>query len=173
MVTFAYLTGWRTRSEVQKLTWRQVDFKAGTIRLEVGTTKNGDGRQFPMTADLRALLEAQRAHADDVQRQQGSIIPWVFHRDGNACGSSTRRGGTPVGQPGCPGAFIHDFHRTSVWSIVRAGIPERVAMTMTGHRTRQIFERYNIISEGDLADARRRLDERRPRADLLPLAETN
>ena len=43
-------------------------------------------------------------------------------------------------------------------NLVRAGVPERVAMQMTGHKTRAIFERYNIVSQGDLRDAAQRLD---------------
>src|SRR5262245_8946147 len=57
-VTFAYITGWRVRSEVLTLQWRQVDFAAGVVRLEPGTTKNLEGRVFVMTPELRATLEA-------------------------------------------------------------------------------------------------------------------
>jgi integrase len=158
VVEFAYLTGWRTQAEVLPLQWRQVDFAAGTVSLDVGSTKNGEGRVFPMTAELRALLEAQRAHTDAVQRRQGSIIPHVFHRNGARVGYPQKAWWKACKAAGCPGRILHDFRRTAVRNLVRAGIPERVAMQMTGHKTRSVFERYNIVSEGDLADAVRRLD---------------
>ncbi len=157
VVRFAYVTGWRVPSEVLPLQWRLVDFEAGCVRLDPGPTKNGDGRLFPFIPELRSLLEAQRERTHQIEREQGRIVPHVFHRDGapilwfrdtwkNACAAA-----------GCPDRIVHDFRRTAVRNLVRAGIPERVAMQMTGHKTRSVFERYNIVSEGDLREAAEKL----------------
>lgn len=79
VIAFAYITGWRIASEVLPLEWRQIDFEAGEVRLDAGTTKNGDGRVFPMTADLRRVLEQQHAEHEALKKA-GHIFPRVFWR---------------------------------------------------------------------------------------------
>lgn len=167
IVTFAYVTGWRINSEVLPLQWRQVDLTAGEVRLDPGTTKNGEGRVFYLTPELQALLQAQRERADEIQRDLSMIVQHVFfHQPAMKDGSLGLRAGKGVSAHGfyqawrrarvkaaCPGSIPHDFRRTAIRNMVRAGIPERVAMALSGHKTRSVFDRYNIVSEGDLRRA--------------------
>lgn len=167
VITFAAITGWRIDSEVLPLEWRNVDFTAGEVRLDAGTTKNGEGRTFPLTSELRTLLEAQQAERDRVKKG-GHIVPQVFFRM-----VAERRGGekkprriTSFGKAwkaacraaGCPGRIPHDLRRTAIRNLVRAGVSERVAMKLSGHKTPSVFARYDITSSSDLQDAARRLD---------------
>ncbi len=124
-----------------------------------GTTKNDDGRVFPFTQELRELLVQQKEQTEKLQRQKDMLIPWVFHREGKKVGDFRKSWATACKKAGVPGRIPHDFRRTAVRNLVRAGVPERVAMQMTGHKTRSVFERYNIVSEGDLDAAAKRLDE--------------
>jgi integrase len=156
VVLFDYYCGWR-EEEVLGLTWRQVDLEAGTVRLEPGATKNQDGRLVVLPTELHVALREQRLKTSVLERMQGQIIPWVSHRNGKqvrdfrtAWQSACRR----VGQPGW---IMHDFRRTAARNLVRAGIPERITMMITGHKTRSVFDRYHIVSEGDLREAARKL----------------
>jgi integrase len=81
VVTFAYITGWRVKSEALPLEWRQVDLKAGIMRLEPGTTKNKEGRTFPLTKKLRELLQAQWVEHEKLKKRPVPInFKWVFFR---------------------------------------------------------------------------------------------
>ncbi len=158
VVTFAYITGWRTTSEILPLRWRQIDFQGRTIRLDAGTTKNGEGRVFPFTSELASVLETQQAHTRAIEKEKGIVCPWVFHRDGEPIRYYRRSWLTACREAGAPGKIPHDFRRSAVRNLVRAGVPERVAMKLTGHKTRSVFERYNVVSEGDLSAAVEKLE---------------
>lgn len=172
VVTFAFVTGWRINSEVLPLEWRQVDLKAGEVRLDPGTTKNLEGRVFYLTAELKKLLGDQRKLASRVQRQKDMIVQRVFFHHGTTkAGEAVDLAGHGISgsgfyhawcrariKAGCPGSIPHDFRRTAIRNMVRAGVPERVAMKLSGHKTRSVFDRYNIVSDGDLRDAAHRLE---------------
>jgi integrase len=157
--TFAYITGWRLKSEILPLRWRQVDFRAGIVRLDVGTTKNNDGRTFPMTPELPATLEAQRVATNALQRKIGSIIPWVFHwtKRGRPLKGFTKAWRAACVAAGVPGRIPHDFRRTAVRNLERASVPRSTAMAMIGHRTEAIYRRYAIVDEIMLREAAEKL----------------
>jgi integrase len=154
-ITFAFWSGWR-KSEILSLTWQQVDFEAGSVKLPVGSTKNGDGRTLYFVGELKAHFEKWWA-------EHLSLFPsWslVFHRGGRRIKDPRGAWARACEEAALSGRIPHDFRRTAVRNMVRAGIPERVAMAMTGHKTRDVFDRYNIVSDGDLRDAARKLDQR-------------
>lgn len=112
---------------------------------------------FPFTQELRTVLEGQKAKADNVKKR-GIICPWVFNRKGKPIKEFHRTWKSACIAAGIPGRIPPDFRWTAVRNLVRAGIPERVAMQMTGPKIRSVFERYNIVSEGDLLETARKLD---------------
>ena len=103
-------------------------------------------------------------------KKQGIICPYVFfHYRTLKNGKPSKRNGQPVVDfkkewnnartaTGIPGRLMHDFRRTAVRNLDRAGVPEQIAMQMTGHKTRSVFDRYNIVNEIDLKDAAKKLD---------------
>ena len=145
--TFGYRTGWR-HSEIATLTWRQVDLDSGTVRLEPGETKNQEGRTVCLDEEIKGILQQHKKK----RGRGGKVLPWVFL---NEHGTDRIKRFDKSWFTACKEAKIgprlfHDLRRTAVRNMVRAGIPERVAMMISGHKTRSVFDRYNIVSENDL-----------------------
>ncbi len=161
-VAIAHTFGWRIKSEVFTLRRRQVDLKAGTLRLDPGTTKNGQGRVVYLTPELRDLLGQQLERVDRLAKEMGQVIPWVFpHLTGRFQGERIK-GFRRAWKTACRGAGVpwripHDFRRTAVRNMVNFGVPERVAMAISGHKTRSVFDRYHIVSPADLQEASRKM----------------
>jgi integrase len=144
----AYMTGWRARSELLTRQWKDVDFEHGWLRLEVGETKSGAGRAFPFGVypELRAVLEAQRERVREMERATGRIIPWVFPKgDGSKLVSYDLFWRKARRAAGIPGRLMHDFRRTAVRNLERAGVSRSAAMKLTGHATESVYQRYAIV----------------------------
>jgi integrase len=157
VVTFAYITGWRVQSEVLPLEWRQVDRKAGEVRLDPFRTKNQAGRVFPFTDTLRALL-ADLWSEHEALAKAGTICPYVFHRGGKRIKSFKKAWATASAEAGYPGRILHDLRRSAVRNMERAGLSRSVAMQLTGHKTEAVYRRYAITSEADLREGVDRLN---------------
>jgi len=154
-MTVGYFTGWRVKSELLPLQWSHVDWKAGTITLDAGSTKNKKGRTYPFGQfpELFAVLQAQRKAADQIARTRDLIVPWVFFRVTKTTVErikSYKTAWTRATQAaGLPHRLVHDLRRTGVRSLRLAGVPEHVAMQLTGHKTRSVFDRYDIVDGRD------------------------
>jgi integrase len=180
ILAVAYNYAWR-RGELLGLRVRNVDLYARTIRLDVGTTKNGEGRLVKMTNEVLTLMTAcvVGKKKDDFvfTREDNKPVKdfrklwWsVCVRAGISefvcsecdrtvtdkkkkceCGSRRRK---------YRGLLVHDLRRTGARNLRRLGVSESVAMVIGGWKTESVFRRYDIIDETDIADAANRLDEK-------------
>jgi len=158
VLDFGYLTGWRRR-EVTGLTWDEVDLAGGVVRLHPARSKSKQPRLLPLSLPLRDVLERRLA-----ARQPESVL--VFHKQGRPVGdwrktwhvACLKAGlyitvGTGKAAKKIPTKTFHDLRRTAARNYIRSGVPERVAMALLGHKTRSVFDRYNIVNEADLTQA--------------------
>jgi len=145
--TFGYRTGCRV-SEISGLTWSQVNRDQGIVTLNPGETKNEQGRMIYLDEELKGIIDNQWK-----ARKKGSkLAPYVFLKStgDDRIKRFDKAWKTACKKSGVGPRLFHDLRRTAVRNMVRAGIPERVAMMISGHKTRSVFERYNIVSDSDL-----------------------
>lgn len=152
VIQTAYITGWRIASEILTRQKHHINLQAEWLRLEPGETKNGEGRNFPLTPDLREVLERQLAKTKELEQATGRIIPWLFHRDGNPIRDFRWSWASACKDAGVAKRIPHDFRRTAVRNLERAGVPRSAAMAMVGHRTESIYRRYAIADEAMLKE---------------------
>ncbi len=140
--SIAYTFGWRMQSEVLSLERRHLDLATGTLRLDPGMTKNGEGRVVYLTPDLKSMLAAQLARVDTLQKRLGRIVPYLFpYLSGKKRAGTQRRDFRKAWTHACkaagvPGMLRHDFRRTAVRNMERTGVSRSVATKITATRRR-------------------------------------
>lgn len=164
-VTFGYKVGWRSQ-EIASLTWNNVDLENGIVTLKAGETKNKEARTVYLDHELNSILSDQWKK----RKVSGKLVPYVFpNHEGSRINNFRRAWNTACRSIGMgygykitekyvqkwkdklpSGPIFHDLRRTAVRNMVRAGVPERVAMMVSGHKTRSVFDRYNIVNDADL-----------------------
>jgi integrase len=164
MFEAGYSLGWR-KSELTELKVERVDLMERIIRLTPKMTKSKSYREVKMPPKLFELVKLCVAGKgpDD----------YVFTREKDARGRKAKNGGHITDfrkdwakvckaagvAPGCHGGLIfHDLRRTSVSNMIQDGIDEKTAMTISGHKTRSVFDRYHIIRKEALQEAAAKMD---------------
>jgi integrase len=149
VLVIGYHLGMR-RGEILQLRWDQVDWDTNLIRLEKRQTKGKQARVAPLYGELRAWLDM--AHS---MRQPA--CPFIVSWRGEGISVVKTAWNKARERAKVPCLLVHDLRRTAVRNMIRAGIPEKQAMRISGHKTRSMFDRYDITDERDIQIAGQKL----------------
>jgi integrase len=149
IIEFLYLTGMRSGA-AKKLEHKHVDLEAQVIRLPIELSKNKKGLTIPLSGRLLVLVES-------AWNNRSLDCPYLFNHNGEPIGDFRKAFDAACAAAGPQGILPHDLRRSAVRNFIRAGVKESVAMRLSGHRTRSVFDRYNIVSEDDLVEANEKL----------------
>jgi len=174
---FGFLTGWR-RGSIESLRWS--DVVDGIVYLRAESNKTRKAETVPLEGELRAIVERRRQVAT-WEEKDGTrrFAEYVFHLQGEPVGDFRKAWASAcvaagIGKMTCPkcgsdgakkvcekcgeptrysGKIFHDFRRTASRNMIAAGVPQAVAMKITGHRTDSMFRRYAIVNEEQKREA--------------------
>jgi integrase len=163
---FGFLTGWR-KGEISSLLWADFDMEARTLRLPHTESKNREGRRIPLVGELWEIIQRRwNARACKGPNVETFLSPLVFHRpsrrgrkygdkiiEGQPIKDFKKAWETACEKANLPGKLFHDLRRSAARNMRRAGVPEQVAMLITGHKTPSMFRRYSIGNDKDLEEA--------------------
>jgi len=160
LIMLLYYCGVRA-GEARQIEWPQVDLKTRIIRLEDEQTKSAEPRIIPLPSVLVALLREIEPKTGRVFSDVNLRVEW--ERACTACGLGKRTKMEPKNEDGFVwykyrGLLIHDLRRSAVRNLRKAGVNESVIMKISGHRTAEVFRRYNIVSADDVSTAMQRLE---------------
>ncbi len=153
MFVVGYHVGNRA-GELKKLKWHQVDLKGGEIRLNRKQTKGKKNRTLPIYGDMASWLGMQKTQRDEFWPD----CELVFHYLGKPVGSHIKGWNRACESAGLAGLHFHDLRRSAVRNLERSGVPRRIAMSITGHKTESIYQRYDIVSQQDMSIAREKMN---------------
>jgi integrase len=137
--TFAWLSAWRPK-EIRSLSWLDVD--GDVIRLRAENAKTRIARSVPLVGELAELIARRRL-------EMSPKTPLVFHNAAVPIGDFRKSWATACKLAGVPEKLFYDLRRSGVRDMIRAGVSQSVAMSISGHRTDAMFRRYNITSDAD------------------------
>jgi integrase len=164
IVTFLYYCGIRL-GEAKQIEWPQVDLKAALVRLEEDQTKNSEARTIPLPDVLVKMLKG-------IEPKEGTVfdatnLRKVWHKACSAAGLGKLEEVEGRPDPRYTGLIIHDLRRSAIKNLMKVGVNEKVAMKISGHKTRDVFDRYHIVDTEDVVDAMRRVQTVTPATNSL------
>jgi integrase len=154
-VIIAYHTGMR-RGEILQLRWPMVDMKARAITLEAHMTKDDEKRIIPISPSLNGTLKGipRALHDDHVLLFRGKPLKELGKSLQRACVKAE----IPYGRKIKNGFTFHDLRHSFNTNMRKAGVDESVIMSITGHSTREMFDRYNTVDADDTREAVNKLE---------------
>jgi len=158
LVQFLYWCGCR-KGEALLIEWPQVNLAERLIKLEGHQTKNGEARNIPLPSCVVADLEKINPKRGKVFDATNLRVEWA--KACTALGYGTmekRKSKSGFVWYKYSGLIVHDLRRSAVRNLVAAGNPEKVAMEISGHLTREVFDRYHIVSSADVTNAMRKTE---------------